>query len=103
MPAKAMTAPGVPITPWKHIQASQDAVAMNAERQCGNGEQAAPDRQVWSGRRGVTGATSGSAGVVSKRDGRRHIVSLRQRGASPLCDAQLLASVGVTSNLAARA
>ena len=31
---------------------------------------------AWGGRRGVTGAPSGSAGVVSKRDGRRHIVVL---------------------------
>ena len=77
MPAKAMTAPGVPITPWKHIQASQDAVAMNASR---SGSAATASRQRQIGKCGAAGgalrATSGSAGVVSKRDGRRHIVVL---------------------------
>jgi hypothetical protein len=44
---------------------------MNTKRrQRGNSEQEAPDRQVWSGRRGVTGVPRGSAAVVGKREGR---------------------------------
>ena len=54
MPASAMTALGGPMTPSKHIQASQDAAAMNASRggSRAKGEQEPPDREAWCGRRG---------------------------------------------------
>ncbi len=50
MPARAMSAPSVPITPWKHIQASQDAAAMKANR---NGSAAAAKRKRQIGKRGA--------------------------------------------------
>ena len=46
MPTSAMTAPGGPMTPRKHIQASQDAAAMKASR---NGSAAAASRNARSG------------------------------------------------------
>ena len=45
MPASAMTAPGSPMTPRKHIQASQDAAAMNA-RTGGSAARASKNRQT---------------------------------------------------------
>ena len=82
MPTRAMTALGGPMAPRKHIQASQDAVAMKANR---NGSAATASRKRQIGKRGAeceAGVPSGSAAVVSKRDGRTHIVVL---GAGPSC------------------
>ncbi len=45
MPASAMTAPGGPTTPQKHIQASQDTAAMNASRG-GSAATASRNRQI---------------------------------------------------------
>ena len=93
MPTRAMTAPGGPMAPRKHIQASQDAAAMKANRNgsAASREQKAPDRKAWCGMRGVAGAPSGSAAVVSKRDGRRHIVVLGANKGRHLAVAKLLA------------
>ena len=50
MPTRAMTAPGGPMAPRKHIQASQDAAAMNANR---NGSAARASRKRQIGKRGA--------------------------------------------------
>ena len=84
--------PGGPIMSWKHIQASQDAAAMNASRSgsAATTSRKPPDREAWGGRRVVTGAPSGSAAVVSKSDGRRHIVVLCASKGRHLAVAKLL-------------
>ena len=59
MPTSAMTAPGGPMTPRKHVQASQDAAAMNARRG-GSAARASKNRQTEN--RGA-GGEAGQAGV----------------------------------------
>ena len=75
MPTSAMTAPGGPMTPRKHIQASQDAAAMNARRG-GSAARASKNRQIGNrGAGGEAGRPSGSAAVVVEWDGRSHVLS----------------------------
>ena len=57
MAASAMTAPGGPTTPWKHIQPKpgRRRHERQQEGKCGN-EKESPDREAWGGKRGVAGA-----------------------------------------------
>ena len=83
MPASAMTALGGPMTPRKHIQASQDAAAMNARRG-GSAPRASKNRQTGNrGARGEAGVPSGSAAVVVEWDGVAMCYPVRQRWAPP--------------------
>ena len=66
MPVRAMMAPGGPMTPRKHIQASQDAAAMNASRN-GSAARASRKRQI-----GKRGAGVAGCGVRSRRERRHH-------------------------------
>ena len=85
MPASAMTALGGPITPRKHIQASQDAAAMNASRG-GSAARASKNRQMGNVVR------KARRGGRAKRECRRRqsngmgvgmCCPVRQRGAPP--------------------
>ena len=51
MPASAMTAPGGPMTPRMHIQASQDAAAMNAEHEPQDLGKRRAGGEAWRGER----------------------------------------------------
>ena len=83
MPASAMTALGGPMTPRKHIQASQDAAAMNARRG-GSAPRASKNRQTGNrGARGEAGVPSESAAVVVEWDGVAMCYPVRQRRAPP--------------------
>ena len=85
MPARAMIAPGGPITPWKHIQASQDAAAMNASR---NGSAARANRKRQIRKRRAGGASGGRARRACRRRQQMgwayaYCCPVRQRGAPP--------------------
>ena len=71
------------MTPPKHIQ---DVAIINASR-----GGIAARLEAWGGRRGVAAAPSASVAVVSKRDGRRHIVVLGANKGHHLAVAKLLA------------
>jgi hypothetical protein len=103
MPVRAMTAPGpVPITPWKHIQASQDAAAVSASAATASrkfarsGNVVRKECAMWldwhAGRR---------AAVVSEWDGRRHVVVLRASESATLRSRATRFRLGSTSSFGA--
>jgi len=99
MPASAMTAPGGPMTPRKHIQASQDAAAMNARRG-GRAARVSKNRQTGNrGARGEAGMPSGCAAVVVAWDGVAMCYPVRQRWAPPCGRETTRSRSGVTAVL----
>ena len=96
MPTSAMTAPGGPMTPRKHVQASQDAAAMNARRG-GSAARASKNRQTEN--RGA-GGEAGQAGVPpssSNGMGVAMCCPVRERWAPPCGGETTRSRSGVTA------